>query len=113
MKLQSACRVTRCAWNDSELKNFLSSRIWTIPKVVELPIDFVPHYERIAKSVTKMAKASASNPVIAHVLQVSPTTVAEALRFAKTGKRPATKPSGNSTEARRTVQVHRHRCRGC
>jgi predicted transcriptional regulator len=82
---------------DSITLEYLSSRIWIRPETVEVWIDHTPKYEKISAKVAELTDKGASVNTIAGALGETWATVSQALDFAKTGKRPKTKPSGKRT----------------
>lgn len=76
---------------------FLSSRIWIIPENIAVAIDHVPLYEELSAEAARLADKGTSVNVIASVLGVTWERANQSLVFARTGKRPATKPPGRRT----------------
>jgi hypothetical protein len=86
---------------DSITLEFLSSRIWITPETLEIPIDQVPKYERIADEVTKLADKGNSIETISRLTGASWSGIRDAIRFARTGQRP----SANKARTRRRTQT--------
>ena len=74
---------------DSVPLEYLSTRIWTKPETVEVPVDHVPKYEQIAPKVRPLAGQGNSVDTISRLMGVPWETVRDAISFAQTGKRPA------------------------
>jgi DNA invertase Pin-like site-specific DNA recombinase len=82
---------------DSVTLEYLSARIWITPQTVEVAIDQTPKYEAISGKAAELAEKGASVNTIASFLGATWPTVAQALEFARTGRRPKTKPAGKRT----------------
>jgi DNA invertase Pin-like site-specific DNA recombinase len=82
---------------DSVSLEYLCARIWITPETVEVAIDQTPKYETISPRAAELAAGGASVNTIASALNTTWPTVAQALEFARTGRRPKTKPAGTRT----------------
>jgi DNA invertase Pin-like site-specific DNA recombinase len=85
--------LARCSgkpdYPDSATLEFLSTRIWITPETVEIPIDHVPKYERIADEVRKLADKGTSLETISRLTGVSRDTIRDGVRFSRSGVRPS------------------------
>jgi hypothetical protein len=79
---------------DSVTLEYLGKRIWITPETVEVVLDHVPKYEALSGKVAELAAKGASINTIAAALGQTWPTVDQALEFAKTGRRPKTRPAG-------------------
>lgn len=79
---------------------YLCTRIWTIPKKVELHVEHVPDYVPFVPQVKAMAAAGASVNTIAAALGLTWTAANDALKYASTGVIPKPKPPGKTTGTR-------------
>jgi DNA invertase Pin-like site-specific DNA recombinase len=93
--LRQRAKATDCP--DSVTLEYLSSRIWTKPETVEVPIEHTPKYERIAPKVAELAARGASISAIAAAKCETWETIKQSLDFIKTGRRPKWRPSGTNT----------------
>jgi DNA invertase Pin-like site-specific DNA recombinase len=73
---------------------YLNNRTWITTAKVEVTIEEVPTYEEIAPTVVEMTERGASVLTIARALAVCCDTVKDALKFARTGRRPHMRRSG-------------------
>jgi hypothetical protein len=74
---------------DSVTLEFLSRRIWIMPETIEISIDHVPKYERIADEVRKLADKGNSFETISRLTGLSRDTVRDGVHFSRTGVRPS------------------------
>jgi len=87
--LRQRAKAKQCP--DSVTLEFLSTRIWINPATVEIPIDHVPKYERIADEVRKLADKGNSLETISRLTGLSRDTVRDGVHFSRTGVRPSVK----------------------
>src|SRR5439155_10103337 len=73
---------------------YLSTRNWTTAEAVEATLEHTPKYERLAQEIEERVARGSSIETVARVLGVGWQTAREALEFARSGRRPVTKPSG-------------------
>ena len=76
---------------DSVTLEFLSNRNWINPEKLEITIDHVPKYERIADEVRKLADKGNSLETISRLTGLSRDTVRDGVHFSRTGVRPSAK----------------------
>jgi hypothetical protein len=82
---------------DSVTLEYLSARIWITPQTAEVAIDQTPKYEAISPRAAELAAGGASVNTIASALNTTWPTVAQALEFARTRRRPKPKSAGKRT----------------
>jgi DNA invertase Pin-like site-specific DNA recombinase len=85
--LRQRAKAKQCP--DSVTLEYLSARIWITPETLEIPIDQVPKYERIADEVRKLADKGASLETISRLTGISRDTVRDGVRFSRSGVRPS------------------------
>jgi hypothetical protein len=79
---------------DSITLKYLCERNWITPEMVEVQLEHTPKYERLAQTIEEMVTRGAGVETVARALGVGWQTARESLEFARTGRRPVTKPSG-------------------
>ncbi|MFZ1007372.1 MAG: recombinase family protein, partial [Candidatus Sulfotelmatobacter sp.] len=78
---------------DSMCLELLCQRIWTISEPVELLIDHVPQYERVAPQIAAMLAEGHTPIVIQRKLNIPGSVYHHAVEYWKSGQRPKLKPT--------------------
>lgn len=98
-------RVGTKDYPDSITLEYLCARNWIIPQSVEIAIESIPRYERLAARFKKLADKGASVQTLARAHDMTWKDAKEALDFARTGKRPVYRPRPRKAGNRKKTPI--------